>query len=47
MYHKELTGSTSGAFSSMKDIVVGSAKKVEQQALDVEKKVEKEAKAHT
>lgn len=47
MYHKELTGSTSGAINSMKEIVMGSAKKVEEKAEEAGKKVEKEVKAHT
>lgn len=47
MYHKELTGSSSGAFANMKEIVMGSAKKVEEQAVEAEKKIEKEAKAHS
>lgn len=46
-YHKELTGSTSGAFSDMKEIVMGSAKKVEEQAKEAGKEIEKEAKAHS
>jgi len=47
LYHKELTGSASGAFSNMKAIALGDAKKVETKAVEVEKQAEKEVKAHT
>ena len=47
LYNKELTGSTAGAFENMKNIVMGSAKKAEQQIEDAGNKIEKEVKAQT